>query len=147
MKKNKKTNTISVEGELKNQLARALADYDNLQKRVIAEREEIIKISNLKLAVKMLSVCDMLEEAQKHLKDSGIAMTLKEFENIFSEEGITKIPVEKGSEFDENLHEAVEIVDGEKSGTIADVVMTGWKYADGKIIRPVKVKVFRKEKN
>ena len=43
--KGKKSVLPSREEELKGQLARALADYDNLRKRTEIEREEIIKLS------------------------------------------------------------------------------------------------------
>ncbi|MEJ2347873.1 MAG: nucleotide exchange factor GrpE [Patescibacteria group bacterium] len=127
--------------DVENQLARALADYDNLRKRVEREREELEKLAGIKFAIKILTIFDMLEEAQKHLKDSGIALTLEEFIKILKEEGIEKIKAEPGDEFDEGLHEAVEVVKNGKDGKIADVVLTGWRFNDGPIIRPTKVRV------
>lgn len=129
---------------LKNQLARALADYDNLRKRVEAERDEFTKFSNFRLVVKLLNIYDMFNEAQKHLKDSGIAIAIREFESVLDDEGIEKVPVEKGDSFDENLHEAVEIVEGGSEGKISEVLLSGWKYKDGKIIRHAKVRVLGK---
>jgi len=131
---------------LKSQLARALADYDNLQKRVAKEREEIVKLSNLELLVRLLSVVDMLEKAQENLQDSGLAIVLNELLLIFKEEGVEKIGVEIGNQFDENKHEVIETVGlskGARAGTIAAVVLRGWQYSDGTIIRHTKVKVFK----
>ena len=130
--------------DLKNQLARALADYDNLRKRIEREKEGFEKIANMKFAMKALSVFDMLEETQKHLNDSGLALVIEEFEKILKEEGIGKVEVKPGIEFDEELHEAVEIVKGGKDGKISDIVLTGWKFIDGPVIRPAKVKVNKK---
>lgn len=131
--------------DLKNQLARALADYDNLRKRVEREREQVEKIVGAKFALKALSVFDMLEDAQKHLKDSGISLTIEEFEKILKDEGVEKIEAGQGTKFNEELHEAVEVVKAGKDGKIADVVLTGWKFRDGPVIRPAKVKVGRKK--
>jgi len=131
--------------ELKNQLARALADYDNLRKRTENEKEEFVKIASLRLVIRLLPILDMLEEAQKHLRDSGIAITAKEFNDVLSQEGIEKIAAGPGLKFDENVHEALESVEGGKDGEIAEVVLPGWKYKDGPVIRVAKVKVFGKK--
>ena len=52
-------------------LARALADYDNLSKRVERERQDLGKIASVGLVLKLLPVLDNLESAQVHLKGSG----------------------------------------------------------------------------
>jgi molecular chaperone GrpE len=142
MKKQKTTKTNEKELEkAKNQLARALADYDNLRKRIEREREGFEKIASTRFAVKMVTVFDMIEEAQRHLKDSGIALTLEEFKKILQEEGIEKIEVGQGDKFNEEICEAVEVVKNGKDGKIVEVVLTGWKFSDGPVIRPIKVKV------
>lgn len=127
--------------ELKAQLARALADYDNLTKRVERERGDYAKMANLMLVGRLLPVVDMLESAQAHLKDAGLAIAIKEFEEAFSEQGVVQIKASKGIKYDEELHEAVEVAKNGKSGEIVKVVLTGWKFVDGPIIRPAKVKV------
>ncbi|MCH7640889.1 nucleotide exchange factor GrpE [Patescibacteria group bacterium] len=143
---------------LKEQLARALADYDNLRKRVEREREEYGTYAKLTLMARFLPVFDMLEGAQVHLKDSGLAITIEEFAKVLKEEGIEKIEVAPGDTFDEELHEAVEVVDlpagkkGKKAagpgasspeGEIDEIILTGWRLVDGPIIRPAKVKVYK----
>ena len=135
--------------QLKGQLARALADYDNLRKRVEREREEYGAYAKVTLMARLLPVFDMLEGAQGHLKDSGLAITIEEFEKVLKEEGIEKIEIEEGHEFDEELHEVVEAIDKpakgkKKSGKVSEVILTGWKLVDGPVIRPVKVKVYKK---
>lgn len=142
MKKQKITKTNEKESEkIKSQLMRALADYDNLRKRIEREREGFEKIANIRFAIKMLTIFDMIEEAQRHLKDSGIALTLEEFKKILKEEGIERIEIDQGDRFDEEICEAVEVVKNGKDGKIVEVVLTGWKFGDGPVIRPVKVKV------
>lgn len=128
--------------ELRNQLARALADYDNLKKRVERERQELSQLAGLGLIVRLLPVLDNLEQAQKHLQDAGLAISLNEFNEVLKEEGIERIGAAPGTKFDENLHEALEAVSGGKKGEIAEVVLPGWRYEGGPVIRVAKVKVY-----
>lgn len=135
--------------ELKNQLARALADYDNLRKRVEREREEVEGLVKVMIVSRLLPIYDMIEGAQKHLKDSGLAITIDEFINVLKEEGIEKIPLKPGDKFDEELHEAIEVVDTSvdekvKEGRISEVILSGWRLNNGPIIRHAKVKVEKK---
>lgn len=129
-------------GNLKNQLIRALADYDNLRKRVDTEREVWVKFSTERVLLKLFPVIDILESAQEHLKDRGLAIAISEFKKIFSEEGIEEIVPKKGEEFDPQIHEAIESVQGGKKGTIAELILSGWRFKEGKLIRVAKVKVF-----
>lgn len=143
--KNKDKETIEF---LKESLARALADYDNLQKRVERERQEYGKLANLQLVARLLPVYDQLEGAQDHLKDSGLAITIEEFEKVLEEEGIEKIEASTDGDFNEEVHEAVEIekVSAKGDGKITKVLLSGWKLVDGPIVRPAKVKVGKKGK-
>ncbi|MBU0569673.1 nucleotide exchange factor GrpE [Patescibacteria group bacterium] len=144
-KKAKKSEVNEVE-DLKNQLARALADYANLTKRVERERQEFGKMANLIFVTRLLPIFDMLEEAQGQLGDSGLEIIIKEFADLFAEQGVQKIEVGPGSCYNENLHEAVEVVNSPadkkvKENEIVEEVLSGWKYEDGVVIRPAKVKV------
>ena len=127
---------------LKNQLVRALADYDNLRKRVERERDDFERSSSGRVLLRFLSILDMLESAQEHLKDSGLAIVIGEFKKIFAEEGLEEIRPKKEEAFDPKFHEAVETIRGEKKGRIAETVLPGWHYKNGKILRVAKVKVF-----
>ncbi len=147
----KSTTKKKTEGvkHLKGQLARALADYDNLRKRTEREREEFGKLANVRLIVRLLPVYDILEGAQKHLNDTGIAVTLEEFTKVLKDEGIEKIEANPGDKFDEEVHEAVAVENPpaggkSKEGKITKIILSGWKVVDGPIIRPVKVKVGKK---
>lgn len=127
------------------QLARALADYDNLVKRIDREKNELEFRLNLRLILKILPVVDGLRQAQVHLKDPGLAIMLTELENILKDEGIEEIKLKKGGTFNPEFCEAVEVV--EKAGEdnkIVEVLLSGWKYASGLVIRHAKVKVCQK---
>src|SRR5579859_6593288 len=81
---------------LKGQLARALADYDNLRKRTEEEKITWMKFAGAKVIAELLPVLDMIENAQKHLKDGGLSIVINEFKNVISEEGFEEIPLRLG---------------------------------------------------
>lgn len=128
---------------VKSMLARALADYDNLSKRVDRERTDLGKIASVGIIIRLLPILDNLENAQIHLKDAGLAISIGEFKRVLNEEGLNEIKPKVGDVFDENLMEAIEVIPGESNNTIAEVILTGWKFADDKIVRHAKVKVFK----
>jgi molecular chaperone GrpE len=129
---------------VKGMLARALADYDNLSKRVDRERYDLGKIASVGVIVKLLPVLDNLESAQAHLQDQGLAISIVEFKKVLSEEGLTEINPKVGEKFNEEEMEAIEVVAGESDNSISEVVLVGWKYEDGTIVRHAKVKVTKK---
>jgi len=134
--------------QLKGQLARALADYDNLRKRIERQKEEFERYANIKLAIRLLPVLDVLKQAQNHLKDPGVAITVSEFENALKEEGIEEIKVKPGDEFNPQFQEVTDALSGGKKGTVAEVLLSGWRFTEGRVIRPAKVKVYgEKSKN
>lgn len=125
--------------QLKDQLARALADYDNLVKRTQGEKAVWMSFARKDLLVKLLPVIDSLEKAQKHLKDPGLDLVLAEVKKVFESEGIVEIDA-KG-EFDADLHEAIDIEVGGKKNMIAEVLQKGYKFTSGEVIRHAKVGV------
>lgn len=130
---------------LKEQLARALADYDNLVKRVEREKGESELRSNLRLIIRLLPVIDGLRRGLAHLKDPGLAITLAELENVLKDEGIKEIKAKRGDVFNPELCEAVDVVEKNGEGNkIVEVLLSGWKYAGGLVIRHAKVKVCQK---
>src|SRR5947209_20332957 len=58
--------------ELENRYKRALADYQNLEKRVRDDKIQWIKAANKELIGRMLTVLDTLMLAAKHTNDEGI---------------------------------------------------------------------------
>lgn len=124
--------------ELENKWKRALADYDNLRKRVKKEKEGFVKFSNASLIDKLLPALDSLEKCTEHLKDKGLKLTLEQFRKVLESEGLKEIEAE-GEKFDPELMDAVEMVKGEKNKVI-EVVLKGYML-NNKILRPAKVKV------
>ncbi|KKR44905.1 nucleotide exchange factor GrpE [Candidatus Woesebacteria bacterium RIFOXYC1_FULL_41_14] len=132
---------------LKSMLARALADYDNLSKRVERERGVLSKITSLGILTRLLPVLDNLESAQDHLQDTGLAISIGEFKKILNEEGLLEIVPKVGEEFNEDTMEAIEVVAGARDNIISGVTLNGWKFKDGQAVRHAKVKVSKISNN
>ena len=140
--KNQKSKIKNDEVEiLKGQLARTLADYDNLIKRTEVEKAVWMSFARKDLLVKLLPVIDSLETAQKHLGDQGLDLVLAEVKKVFESEGI--IEIDTKGEFDANLHEAIDTKDGGKKNMIAEVLQKGYKFTSGEVIRHAKVRVYK----
>lgn len=141
----KRKNVSSQTEELKVQLARALADYDNLKKRVEKEKEEVVRYANQQLIEEILPSIELLERVYVHSGDPGVAGVLSSLKEVLRENGVLVIKPAAGEKFDEQRHEAVETVSSsstDREGMIAEVVNTGYVWADGKLIVPAKVKVY-----
>jgi molecular chaperone GrpE len=131
---------------IKNQLARAMADYSNLQKRTEEERGTMYKLASISFMTKILPIIDNLKQAQNHVKDSGIAMIVGQLENLAKEEGFEEIKINVGDLFSELTSEVTEVLETEKemdNNKVAEIVMSGWKYSDGTVVRHARVKVFK----
>ena len=134
----KKSAKIEKLAEIENKWKRALADYANLEKRIIREKEDFIKFSNAQLWEKLLPIIDDLELCEKHLEDEGLNLTIIKLKEILKKEGIIEIKAQ-GEDFNPQLMEAVEIVPGSK-GKVIKVLKKGYLLGE-KVLRPAKVNV------
>lgn len=129
---------------IKTQLARALADYDNLQKRVERDQLEIKNRIRSQFLIDLLPSVDLLYDVQKHLNDPGLALCISQFESAIYDQGIEKIAPNEGDDFDELYHDAIDTAeDDEKKSKVAEVIKNGWKFVSGSVIQPAKVKVYK----
>ena len=140
-KKKEKTTEDRI-AELENNWKRALADYQNLQKRVAEEREVLIRFSNATLILRLLPVLDNIQLMAKHTKDEGVLMTIKEFERVLEEEEVKEIE-SAGKKFNAEEMDAVEMIKG-KPGIVMEVVQKGYTL-NNKVLRPARVRVGKKE--
>lgn len=130
---------------LKSQLARALADYDNLKKRSNEERMDMYKFVSISFISKLLPILDNLRQAQEHLKDGGISIIISQLESLLKEDGFNEIKPEVGENFDESTSEVVDTIETEvkeDNNKISEIILTGWKF-DRTVVRFAKVKVFK----
>ena len=128
--------------ENKKKYLRALADYQNLEKRVSEERFELMKMANKNLLIKILPFLDNLEKAEVFVKDQGLKISKDHFMQILKEAGLEEMDLLK-KDFDPNLAEAIDIVPGKDNNKIVEVLRKGYKFED-KIIRVAQVKVSKK---
>lgn len=128
--------------QLQDRLKRALADYQNLEKRVEEERKLLSRLSASLLIEKLIPVLDNLENAQSHLKDEGLEIVIKQFKGILVSEGVEEIAA-VGSQFNPHLHEAVEAQVGDQDNLVIKVIAKGYKIEDT-VIRPAKVIISKK---
>lgn len=125
--------------EFKNKYLRALADYQNLEKRVSDERFELMKMANKNLLIKILPFLDNLEKAEIFVKNEGLKISKEHFLQILKEVGLEEINL-LNKDFDPNLAEAIDIVPGIEDNKVVEVLRKGYKFED-KIIRVAQVKV------
>jgi len=124
-------------------LKRALADYDNLEKRIAQEKQKFIEFTRAEILDKFIAVLDDLDRAEKHLKDRGLSLATSQFRAVLTSEGVKKIEA-KGRVFDPEKMDCVAIVEGKKN-RIINVVQEGYLLR-GKVIRPARVEVGKGKK-
>jgi molecular chaperone GrpE len=135
----KKTKQVESKLEdLENRLKRALADYANLEKRMVREKGDFVKLANAQLLDKMLSVLDDLERSEDHLENKGLSMACDQFREVLASEDVEEIKA-LGKKFDPETMDAAEIVPGPKN-QVVEVVLKGYLLND-RVLRPAKVKV------
>ncbi len=126
---------------------RLLAEYDNFKKRTVKEKEAIYVDSVKDTVAELLPVIDNLLRALDAFKDKdsdeckGVAMVLKQTEDIFAKIGVTEIKA-VGEKFNPEYHNAVMHIDDETvdDNTIVEEFQKGYIYKD-KVIRYSMVKV------
>ncbi len=121
---------------LENQLKRALADYQNLERRISAEKAIWIKTANKSLILKLLAVLDNLFLAQKHIQDDGLNLSIQKFLDVLSEEGVSRIE-STGRDFDPQTMECVSVQEGE-NGKVLEEVRPGF-IINNETLRPAQV--------
>lgn len=124
--------------ELQNQLKRALADYQNLEKRTHEERHEQVRSANRYLLLRLLPVLDTLLLAGRHVEDEGLKLSIKQFQDVLKQEGVERIETEN-KHFDPKIMEAVEVEKGDE-GKVLSEIRAGY-ILNGEVLRVAQVKV------
>lgn len=105
---------------LENQLKRALADYQNLERRITEEKGAWIMAANKDLILKLLPVLDNLFLAQKHIQDDGLNLSIQKFLDALSEEGVKRIET-SGRDFDLHTMECVSVQEGAENKVLEEL--------------------------
>lgn len=128
--------------EWKGKYLRALADYQNLEKRTQEQYFEASKKTAVELITKLLSVFDDLETAERELKNEGLSLAMKKLRDVLRVENVEKMQV-LGKKFDPSFMECVEAVEDKRSDYVVREVKPGYTIFD-KIIRVAQVTVGKK---
>ena len=126
----------------KDKYLRALADYQNFEKRVSIDKDELRKTANQFFIMRLLPFLDNLERAEAFVKDKNLQMVKDEYVKLLQQEGIEEVAV-LGKEFDPYLAEAIDMIPAEKDNIVVEVLRKGYKF-QGRLIRPAQVKVSKK---
>ena len=135
--------------DLKEQLLRKIADFDNYRKRMIKEKQETLDYANTNLLKDLLDSLDNFDrtiEAAASAKDAasiadGVKMVSKGLVSLLENKyNLTSYGV-AGDVFDPEIHEAI----GSAEGAVAEPVLSqvylkGYKLKD-RVIRHAKVMV------
>ncbi|MCL6452463.1 MAG: nucleotide exchange factor GrpE [Alicyclobacillus sp.] len=136
--------------ELRNQLLRTLADFDNFRRRTRQEKEELQQFATRKLLADLLPVVDNFERALASANGAGgeasdvltgVEMVHRQLLSVLQAYGV--VPMEAvGKPFDPNIHEAVaqEANPEAGSGVVLAEFQKGYRLHD-KVLRPAMVKV------
>lgn len=133
--------------ELKNQLLRTAAEYENYRKRSQREADQKFNDGVSHAVTQILSILDTLDMAANAACSDenykkGVTMTLDKAAKAFEALNITEIDA-LNKPFDPNFMNAVQQVpaaEGQESGSVVQVFQKGYKIGD-KIIRHAMVVV------
>ncbi len=138
--------------EKQDQYLRTRADFENYKKRVLRDTTRSYQDAMTSVMKIFLSVADDLERALKNKPEgealetwlSGIELIHQKLMNQMKNQGVERLEINPGDEFDPNIHEAITQEDHPdfKDGEIIDVVQPGYRISE-RIIRPAMVRVAR----
>jgi len=127
---------------------RALAESENMRKRLQRLCEDRIWQEKQRLLGQFLEVADQLEQALKHAGAddplaAGLRITERALQTILAEEGVQ--PIESlGAPFDPKRHEAVETTEDQsrEPNEVTREYRKGYMLGD-RLLRPARVEVNR----
>lgn len=138
--------------EQKDGWLRTRADFENYKKRVQRDATRSYQDAMSSILKIFLNAADDLERALKHRPEgkevaswiSGIELIHQKLVNQMKNQGIERMGVQPGDEFDPNIHEAITQEDHPdfEDGQIIEVIQPGYRISD-RIIRPAMVRVAR----
>lgn len=128
--------------QTKEQLMRAEAELDNVQRRAKKQVADARKFANEKILNDLLEVLDSLEKALENEQEQeleGVRLTLKKLTEILEKHGVETINPE-GERFDPNVHEAMTTQPSEEvePNTVVQVLQKGYSL-NGRLVRPARV--------
>lgn len=139
--------------DLKDQLLRRAADFDNYRKRTMKEKQDAFDYGNASLLSDLLDSLDNFDRTVEAAKDTtdvksmaeGIKMINKNLVSMLENKYNLSSFGAKGEEFDPDLHEAIGSMPGKvEKEELGEVYLKGYKLKD-RVIRHAKVMVVKPE--
>jgi len=137
--------------ELREQIKRMQADFENFKRRQEQAREDMRTCAKEDVLKSLLPVLDNLEWALHSTKQSknfdaffeGITLVSRNFKELLTREGLTEITA-LGGKFDPTLHQAIAMEEREDlpDETVTEEFQKGYQLG-GRTVRPSLVKVAR----
>jgi molecular chaperone GrpE len=132
--------------ELRDQLLRRRADFENYKKRVERDREQAGLDAVAAVLKALIPTIDNLDRAlsatgSEEVLREGVELTRRDLLAFLERHGVkTEDPA--GGKFDPERHQALshEVVEGFPEGTVVEVFRKGYSYRD-RLLRPALVKV------
>lgn len=143
-------NAIRELNEFKDKYFRAIAENENMRKRLQREKLESQTLAIQSVVIDFLQPLDHFEQALKHTQNAsdevkhwalGFQMILQQFKQVLNDNGVHEFD-SLGAQFDPHCHEAIEIERDPKyqEGTVIEEFVRGYKMGS-RLLRPAKVKV------
>ena len=138
--------------QLKDQLLRLQADFENARKRWRKEQAEVQERANTDLLRELLEITDDFQRALSAPREGptetvlkGVEMIARRMESFLKGYGIQPIEAE-GKSFDPALHEAVahEASESVPEGTVLSELRRGYTM-NGRVLRTAVVKISSKK--
>ena len=126
--------------KLNDDYLRLAAEFENYKKRIVKDQENITLQTISMFALNFLPIIDSFEQAiEQDGKNKNIQTLYSQLIKTFEAIEIVEVPG-VGSDFDPNLHEAMEHTGEGTNEKISEVLRKGFIFRD-KLIRPALVKV------
>jgi len=133
--------------ELKDQLLRRVAEFENYKKRTETYQSELLKYAAENFILNILPVYDDLGRSLEHIKEAkdinaikaGLKLVFDKFSKTLDDQGVKKMET-VGEPFDHNFHEALmqQPAEGVEPHTVLTEVETEYMYKD-KVLKHAKV--------
>lgn len=141
---------VAERDDLRAKYQRALADYQNAQRRFTSEMAAAREAGTERVLASLIPVLDhfdlALEQRGPNVSAeqilSGVRMIRDEFNRALSAFGVSPITPRPNDEFDPAVHEALSKVpaEGVEPGRVSTVYQTGYRLGE-RVIRPAKVTI------
>ena len=138
MKKEQKEQEEQKQAELLNDLQRTRADFENYRKQIEIQKENERKAVKFATVMKILPLINDMDRAISSYEE--LKPLEKTLANTMKDLGLSKLPSEKGVEFNPDIHEAV-MTEGEGDVQVVGETLRLGYYYEGEVLRPAMVKV------